>query len=277
MDMNTIMQRGSVRTYDDMDVKEEHKARMHSLLEKANSERGPFGTSYRIQDLPMETSAEKAVKVGTYGVIKGQKGFLVGICDLSRESLIDLGKALQEMVLELTSMGIGTCWLGGTFKRSDLAGPIDLNERENIAVLISYGYPAKRKRLVEGLMKAAAGSKNRKEPGELFFSEGFSPLEEEMPSYLENLLEAVRLAPSAMNKQPWRVIVADDELLLNLQRPTKTDGRAMNMKYLDMGIAMAHLETASRLNELVSEWETEGTGIVNDEGLEFIATLRLDH
>ena len=275
MDMETIRQRNSVRTYEDVDLNKDHRSRLSSLLDGVNSELGPFRASFRVQDLTVLGSTEKATKVGTYGVIKGQRGFLVGICDLSRDSLIDLGRALQGLVLELTEMGIGTCWLGGTFKRSDLSGPIDLNDGENIAVLISYGYPAKKKRLVEGLMKAAAGSKNRKNPEELFFADGFKPLQQSFSSVLKNHLEAVRLAPSAINKQPWRLVVSEQELRLYLQRPAKTEGRAMNMKYLDMGIAMAHLEAASLIDAIDFDWIAEGSGTVDDDGLEFIASLIL--
>ena len=46
---------------------------------------------------------------------------------------------------------------------------------------------------------------------ELFFDGTFdNPLSKERAGNLAQPLEMVRLSPSAVNKQPWRVIVADN-------------------------------------------------------------------
>ena len=73
------------------------------------------------------------------------------------------------------------------------------------------GYPAKKMSLRETLMRKGVRADSRIGFRELFFDGSFDkPLKEEQAGELLEVLEAVRLAPSAVNKQPWRVVLLDD-------------------------------------------------------------------
>lgn len=50
-----------------------------------------------------------------------------------------------------------------------------------------------------------------------------------------------RLAPSAVNKQPWRIVVADNKAHFYLKR-SKGFGHEgkLDMQMIDMGIALCH-------------------------------------
>ena len=76
-------------------------------------------------------------------------------------------------------------------------------------------------------------------------------------------LEMVRLAPSASNKQPWRVIKHGDRWHFYLQRtPNYGRGslvfnllRLADLQRVDMGIALCHFEYTARELGLKGGWK----------------------
>lgn len=267
--LDVIKQRRSVRTFSPERLDKGHRSQLQSYLE--NITEGPFGHTPRIVDVPVTGDKGEGRRIGTYGVIKGPQGYLVGICRLQREPLMDLGHIMQGAVLLLTSLGVGTCWLGGTFRRSDIEANVDLMDGEEIAAVIPYGYPAGKSRALEGLMKKAAGSSKRMAFDELFTFTGGSS--EEMCG----CLEAVRLAPSSMNNQPWRAIVENDDVHLFMVLPRMVKAEAgLNMRYLDIGIAMRHLEGVCRESFGQVEWFNDGTASQRSgKNMEYVSTLRI--
>jgi nitroreductase len=108
----------------------------------------------------------------------------------------------------------------------------------------------------------------------LFFSvDEKTPLTEDAAGAYRNALEAVRLAPSAKNRQPWR-IVRDLEGRYRLYlKEDKFYNRVLGkikMQHLDMGIAMAHFELAAREQGIDGRWDPHAAA-VHIPGLEHIA------
>ena len=89
----------------------------------------------------------------------------------------------------------------------------------------------------EKMMRAGVKADQRKPFGELFFDGDFdTPLTEENAGSLAKPLEMVRLAPSAVNSQPW-YFVHDGHIIHTY---CKRKGNR-----LDVGIALAHLYVAN--------------------------------
>ena len=267
--LDVIKKRKSVRTFSPEPLEDAHRIHLESHLESIGE--GPFRHVSRIMDAPAADGNDEGQQIGTYGVIKGQQGYLVGICRPSRESLMDLGYNMQGAVLLLSSLGIGTCWLGGTFKRSDIKDYVDLEDDEGIAAVIPYGYPAEKARVIEGLMKKAAGSSKRRAFNELF------TVAEEADEGVFECLEAVRLAPSSMNNQPWRAVVDGRGIHLFMALPGRIRVEAgLNMRYLDIGIAMYHLEGVCKESFGCVGWENDERGSqLGGQGTEYVATLKI--
>jgi hypothetical protein len=97
----------------------------------------------------------------------------------------------------------------------------------------------------------------------LFFANTFgSPLTIETAGAYSQPLEMVCWAPSASNKQPWRIVRIDDAWHFYLQR-TKGYGkgtmlfsilRLADLQRVDMGIAMCHFELTARELGLNGSW-----------------------
>ncbi|PJB50126.1 MAG: hypothetical protein CO103_03285 [Chloroflexi bacterium CG_4_9_14_3_um_filter_45_9] len=76
--------------------------------------------------------------------------------------------------------------------------------------------------------------------------------ETEWPGWIRAALEAARLAPSAMNRQPWSFYIERNNITVSVSRPGMEFSVA---KRLDCGIAMLHMEVAALSYGIRGEWE----------------------
>ena len=49
---------------------------------------------------------------------------------------------MEKAILYATGLGLGSCWLGGTFRRSRFAERISARSDEIVPAVASLGYPA---------------------------------------------------------------------------------------------------------------------------------------
>jgi hypothetical protein len=166
-------------------------------------------------------------------------------------------------------MDLGTCWLGGTFKRSAFAERMKPAE-EFLPAVSPVGYGAQKRSLTEKAVAAGAGARKRKRFGEVFFDGAASkPL---MPDdgKLSTCLEMVRIGPSASNKQPWRVIVKDGACHFYAIVDKRYAGNTIygfTMQRIDLGIAACHFEMSARELGLPGGFSVEDPHLVSDEML----------
>jgi nitroreductase len=251
---DVIKHRHSVRTYKPEAIYNEIRSK---LIEYAAELKGPFDSKVRLELIDsLELESKSGGRIGTYGVIKGAKTYIAGITDKSMHNMEQLGYCMESLMLYAESMGLGSCWLGGTFRRSQFADLVNLKEEEMIPCVSPIGYATDRKSFVEAAMRKLAGSDNRMLWSELFFEEDFDrPLTEEAAGEYKNVLDMVRLAPSASNKQPWRILKQGKEYHLFL-KPTQGYGSILgfNIQKVDIGIAMCHFEMTALEAELKGNW-----------------------
>jgi hypothetical protein len=99
------------------------------------------------------------------------------------------------------------------------------------------GYPAKERSEVDRKLRSSVRGDERLPAEELFFEGSFStPLREPGEA-----LEAVRWAPSAANRQPWRVVKDGDAFHFYKKHTTGfTAGASWAVQKIDLGIALCH-------------------------------------
>ncbi|MCC5910875.1 MAG: nitroreductase family protein [Clostridiaceae bacterium] len=252
--IEVIKQRRSVRNYKSEGLSEEVKKKLEQY---ATGLEGPFHRKIRFHFVDAsEVNGRTDKKIGTYGVIKGAPAYIAAVIEKSHRDLEELGYVFEKLILYATSLEIGTCWLGGTFTKSSFKKIVDLKENEVLPAVTPIGYIEKKKRILDTVMRMSVGANNRKPWEELFFQENFNkPLAKEEVGAYNIPLEMVRLAPSASNKQPWR-IVKDDEGWHFYLDATKGYGKALgfNIQRIDMGIAMCHFEMTAIEVGLKGSW-----------------------
>lgn len=194
---------------------------------------------------PVDEAAKGVL--GGYGKVSGAPCYLafIGRTDSSRVQEC-VGYTGQALVLEATSLGLSTCWVGGLFKPGIVSARLGLGENEKVVCISPVGYPAAKPNLTDRTFKAIAGSARRK-PLEELVEGGRAP-----QGMVKSALEAARLSPSANNRQPWRFRV-DDRAVTILTDNDKKEWKIS--RRLDCGIAMLHFELGARTAGLAGEWE----------------------
>jgi hypothetical protein len=215
-------------------------------------------------------------RLGTYGVIRGARSFLAGAVRRSVMDLEDFGFVFEAAVLQATELGLGTCWLGGTFRRSSFATALRLAEDELLPALSPVGYPAGRRNVLDVTFRAVARSATRKAWHELFFAGSFAqPLTPEEAGPYATPLEMVRLAPSASNRQPWRVVWDQEQgafhFFLQRSRGYRVPG-AVDLQRVDMGIAICHFTLAAQEMGLRGRWQQLSAAPLVHEALRYVAS-----
>lgn len=255
-----VRERVSVRSYAPQSP--EPAARRELERTCAALARGPLGSSCRFALLsPMARGADRPLRLGTYGQIRGARVFLAGAVRRGPHDLEDYGYLFECLVLKAWDLGLGTCWLGGIFSRGEFARGLGLEEGETLPAVSPVGTAAGGPDLVGSVIRFGAGSSRRRPWSELFFDEDWGhPLTEQRAGALAGCLEAVRRGPSASNRQPWRLLREHPggPVHLFLRRsPGYLRLAPVDLQRADMGIAMAHFELAAREAGLRGSWAVE--------------------
>lgn len=151
--------------------------------------------------------------------VMGCSALLYAQCDPSEEQLAQYGYQGEQIVLALLAGDWGTCW----YASARLPGS---------PCSIAVGRPAR-----EGPRAAVTAMMTRgytRKPLEKLLT---NPLPEDCPPMLLTVLNSARLAPSAVNRQPWTFeVVSGSEVIIS----------ADSERFLDLGICVAHAMVTAR-------------------------------
>lgn len=136
----------------------------------------------------------------------------------------------EAFVLEAAAMGVGTCWVAGSYRRA--IADAQLQENEKLMAVTPLGLP---------LQTGDMPQRRRKNLSQICLSEP-----SKWPQWAYHAAENVRNAPSAVNLQPWRLEHVGHALHL-IAGGSKTDT-------LDYGIAMLHMELAVNGKKHLWKW-----------------------
>ena len=273
--IETIQTRKSCRTYSNRAIEPEKLAELRQFL--AMNTKTPFGSKVRFDLIDFnKLEIGELKKLTTYGVIKGARQFIVGTVIKQSKAMEDYGYCMEKNVLKATSMGLGICLLGGTFKRSGFAGKISLGENELLPVISPVGYASDKRSVVDRMFRFVAASDKRKPWHELFYLHDIDTvLDKENSGGLDTPLECVRIAPSASNKQPWRIIKGkgQDAFHFYLKRTPGYENLVKDIKVqnVDMGIAICHFELSAKELGLKGDWNVNDPQIKSDD-MEYIVS-----
>lgn len=257
--IETIKKRQSNRTFEDKAILELHQNRIQRYLKDQNNLIGPFGGVGRIEWVPVtNNTTDKGLKVGTYGFIKNPRAYLVGITDNNQSSLLDFAYSFHKLILSLTELGIGTCWMGGTFNRHSFEQELQLADGEFIPCVTPIGYPKSKQRVFDIAVRYVIKADNKKSWDKLFYIEDLNhTLSEDTAGLLAIPIEMVRLGPSASNKQPWRLVLSADGKVCHFyieHTPNYSSKLGYDMQLLDIGIAMCQFELSCQELKIKGQW-----------------------
>jgi len=138
--------------------------------------------------------------------------YLVSFCDDTNAAYANVGYVLQKADLYIQSMGLGSSWFAGQRLR---------NDNKNYATVLAFGYTDTPKR------------KNHHE---------FKRLPVAKISQVDNkVARAVRLAPSALNSQSWKLEFEEGKVIVvNCERGVRNYFLHDKLHRINAGIAARH-------------------------------------
>lgn len=237
--------RHSVRTYNQQSLVGNIRERLLKFIAQANTEVNGARAEF------VDDGGSKVIQsiIASYGFIQGVRSYIAFIVDKNdRHCYEKIGHLGEMCILEATSLGLGTCWISGTFKPKLVEDHLSIGLSEKVVAITPVGYSSNKKSIIEKLMKKIARSHQRK-PLEELCPAGYN---EQWPAWIKDAVSLARLAPSAVNRQPWRFIVSEDAREIKITLDKSSD---IESKRLDCGIAMLHIEIAALINNIQVEWK----------------------
>jgi nitroreductase len=221
------------------------------LIERLNTTCEEFRPFKETRAILVDHSADSVFKgaISHYGKIKGAATFIAFVGDKDDPNIHEkVGYLGEGIILEATALNLGTCWVGGFFRPEVAASLAGIRENEMVFAVTPVGYVFEKWSLEEKIMTGFGRTHRRKSLSELV-----TGLEQQTwPIWVKTALEAARLAPSAVNRQPWRFHIEPHCITISVDNLNDT----FNIpKRLDCGIAVLHIEVASLYCGVKGAWE----------------------
>ena len=161
---------------------------------------------------------------------------------------LSFGIRFERIILYCTQLNLSTCWTG-VFPQHHFQSISKVTTEYPIGMVSPIGYPTR-----------IPTPKHKKSWEEIFFHNTPStPLQPTViPAYTEPL-EMVRIAPSGINLQPWRVLFRDQSFHFFVERKKGIIGMGfktllLDLQLIDMGIAVCHFELSTKARNLQGRW-----------------------
>lgn len=142
----------------------------------------------------------------SYGMLHGVRNYIAVVVDTSFPDAIErAGFYSQKLVMEVVALGLGSCYVGGTFD----AGRIKIMLRAGwkLLFIVAIGYAEERQQTwVSSLAMKMAHRNNRCADDFFVEAEGMSLDEAKSRLFwLDSGLKGLASAPSSLNRQPVRI------------------------------------------------------------------------
>ncbi len=266
--METIRHRRSVRTFDGNDLRGEDAKK---IIEYANTVTNPY-------DIPIKWKLLNVKEDGlTTPVIVGADTFIVGKIGAVPYAEEAFGFSFEKVLLYADSLNIGTTWIAGTMDRPAFEAAAGLEEGEIMPAVSPLGYPAKKMSIREVAMRKGIKADNRLKPNRLFFDETFeTAFDMNGDPVISDLFEMIRWAPSAVNKQPWRIVKSGNDFHFYEKRDKGyINNKGFDLQKVDIGIAMSHFTLGIEEQGRNAELLLSNPGIQTPQDTFYVATYRL--
>lgn len=209
-ELEAIWARHSVRQYLNKPLKPDELAQLRAEVDACNKESG-----LHIQLVTNEPKAFEG-SMARYGKFSGVQNYFALVGKTGPDLQEKCGYWGERLALKAQMMGLNTCWVALTFTKVKSA--YTLGDGEKLAAVIALGHG-----VTQGV------------PHKSKLMEELARVEGPMPDWFRAGMEAVLLAPTAVNQQKFLFTLEEDG------RVSAQPGHAFYVK-MDLGIAKYHFE-----------------------------------
>lgn len=206
--IDELRKRHSVRSYHNKEIPSSLRTTLGAEVTMINTHAG--GLNFQLiydDDEPFAGFSR------SYGMFRGVRNYLAAVIDPAiPDAMEQAGYYAEQFVMKAVELGLGTCFVGGTFSAKHVN--VRKEVYEEVPFLVTIGYPSDKVSLAARLSSKFAHRKVRNPKD--FFDGDETHYSDAMKMYpwLTTALEAVACAPSALNHQPVR---------LTLQNPAREE------------------------------------------------------
>lgn len=205
-----VKERHSVRRYTDKKIEGEVLKELQKTIENCNKESG-----LRMKLLLNES---KAFGEFHYGSFQNCKNYVVLIGNKNDKKLDEkCGYYGEAVVLKAQELGLNTCWVALTYKKS--AVPLALGNNEKLVIIIAIGYGENQ------------GSAHKSKT----FQNVSKTEEAKVPNWYKKGIEYALLAPTAINQQKFVFELKEDNIV-------SAKAKLGPCAKIDLGIVKYHFE-----------------------------------
>ena len=217
--LKAIDQRVSSRIYDGQPINENKQKEILYEIEKCNKE---YGLTISF----IEDGSEAFDSFGkSYGLFKGVRSLIMLKGPTENPNLDEsIGYSGEKIILLATSLGLGTCWVGGTFERNNPM--FSVADGERLICVIPIGNILDKKPLLNRVMKLVM----RRKPLDSFYTTDAT-----LPDWFQSGVEAAQKAPTARNSQKVHFTYKNGITTVSVPETYKLD-------FVDLGIVKLHFE-----------------------------------
>lgn len=208
-------------------------------------------------------------------VLSGEPVYIAAKVGKIENGELAVGYEFEELILKACSLNLGTVWIGGTMKRELFEKACEKKEDERIPCISPLGTPAKMS-FKESMMRKGVKADTRMKNEQLFFNQDMNHALSVNDEAIKDALEAVRLAPSAVNKQPWRIIFKDGLYHFYECKSGGYESEAVgDMQKIDLGIALCHFELVLKERGYQCEYISAKPLIDTDPAMHYIVSVNV--
>lgn len=264
--IETMNNRKSVRTFNGEKLSSGQISELEAFAKDVSN---PFGIPVAIKLLDAKENGLESP------VIAGETMYAAGVVEKKPYADVAFGYSFEKFIVHAYTLGLGGVMIGGTMKREVFENAAGISDSEMMPCVTPLGVPAKKKSIKETMMRKGVGADTRMNSDKLFYDGVWgSPLTPE--DDIADVLELVRWAPSAVNKQPWRVIFKDGRYHFYEKKNNGFNGPATgDLQKIDIGIALYHFVTGLEQKGKKADVIVEDPGIQIPADTEYIASVAI--
>ena len=210
--LEIMKKRHSVRQYTDRAIEQDKRVILDTLIKEINEKEG-----LSIQIIYDDSNCFDSF-MAHYGKFTGVSNYIALVGKKASNLEEKLGYYGEELVLKAQELGLNTCWVALTHGKSKAI----INKGEKQVCLIALGY---------GVSQGVA---HKSKPMEALYKSS-----QPIPEWFQIGMQAVMLAPTAMNQQKFCFTLMPDETV------KVTSKRGFYTK-LDLGIVKYHFDVVSK-------------------------------
>jgi putative nitroreductase len=243
-DFALIRARVSCRSFQNRNLTDAHRQQVLQLADlysRAENRLGNRPVRFEYLNAPL-----------TVWPVVGATEFLVAITEKEyhEQAVIDVGRSLQNVVIEATRLGLATCWIGPGADPSSIASHLGARfdaSKDHVICVCAIGYASRYKPATLRMMQRS--QRQRKDLPELFFQDvAFSEPIDATASAIapfRRCMEICQWSPSSYNGQTTRaVMVVENDRLVRVDFCAANKSRYYAM--VALGIWIANWEKGCR-------------------------------